>query len=218
MQSMLIWSSSIFQMRSRVWKWAWLIMDPMALKNSMKGKWKLLWCWDAFICACSLNTRSRSQVSRWSGLLSAVWLHRLHSAEMTLICFNTGHYISAMVMDFRHGSTALLTTSKRFKMPESLEEIPLLLPHVLKLLYNCSLITRSTVASIKLSTNTFNEDEEGHFLPPCFRPVEKSDKKRKRWRIGEYKDKFILHTFIIPFYASFSSEISFKCRLYISFA
>lgn len=90
-------------------------------------------------------------------------------------------WIVALRMRFDHGSVSLLSTSKRLKMPESIEEVPALLPPVLNLVYNCSQIIRKTAEYIDdvATSVSFGLSSEPTFIPPCFSPLAKANKKRK---------------------------------------
>lgn len=85
-------------------------------------------------------------------------------------------------MTFKKGSIALISSSERLKMPESIKQIPALLPPVLALVYNCAQTIKRTVDYIDDVSSRFCLDRNPvdlAFFPPCFVPVTKSDKKRK---------------------------------------
>ncbi|KAF1798340.1 hypothetical protein V8B55DRAFT_1176773 [Mucor lusitanicus] len=68
--------------------------------------------------------------------------------------------ITFMEMTFKHGSMALLTFSKRFKMPESLNELPHLLPPVLRAMYICAVVTKESADMIKRITSVALSNDE----------------------------------------------------------
>lgn len=86
-------------------------------------------------------------------------------------------------MSFKKGSVALISSSERLKMPESIKQTPALLPPVLALVYNCTKVIKSTVNYIDDVSSSFslnhNPAANLAFFPPCFVPVTKSNKKRK---------------------------------------
>ncbi|CEG83534.1 hypothetical protein RMATCC62417_17439 [Rhizopus microsporus] len=92
----------------------------------------------------------------------------------------SGVYITAMVASFDHGSTSFITMSKRLKMPESLDEMPFLLPPVLKLVYSCVQTTKtSTDKIIQKTRHRLQESEVECYFPPRFHKKEAPNKKRK---------------------------------------
>lgn len=60
-----------------------------------------------------------------------------------------GPYITVEIMTFNHGSIGLLNSSPRLKMPESIREVPYLLPSVLALVYNCAQVIKNTAQFLK---------------------------------------------------------------------
>lgn len=56
-----------------------------------------------------------------------------------------GSFITAEVMTFAKGSVGVLFSSSRLKMPENISEVPALLPPVLALVYNCTLIIKHSI-------------------------------------------------------------------------
>ena len=86
-------------------------------------------------------------------------------------------------MSFKKGSVALISSSERLKMPESIKQIPALLPPVLALVYNCTQAIKSTVNYIDDVSSSFslnrNPAANLGFFPPCFVPETKGNKKRK---------------------------------------
>lgn len=91
-------------------------------------------------------------------------------------------YISALQMSFKNGSIALISVSDRLKMPESIKEVPALLPPVLALVYNGSQVIKNTVDYIEDISSTFslNTTSDSAFFPPCFIPQTKDNKNKKR--------------------------------------
>ncbi|KAL0142701.1 hypothetical protein V8B55DRAFT_1563177 [Mucor lusitanicus] len=93
----------------------------------------------------------------------------------------SGMHISAVQMSFSLGSVSLVSLSKRYKVPESVKEIPALLPPVLALVYNCALIMKSTSEHLDDSQS---QPPPQTFFPPVFVPIVSSSncstgKKRK---------------------------------------
>lgn len=88
-------------------------------------------------------------------------------------------------MRLDRGSVALLVTTERLKMPESIEEIPALLPPVLNLVYNHAQTIKKTALYIDdvSSSVSFGSKSEPTFIPPCFVPSSKANKKRKSQEI-----------------------------------
>ncbi|CEP16821.1 hypothetical protein [Parasitella parasitica] len=84
-------------------------------------------------------------------------------------------------MRLHRGTVALLVTTKRLKMPESIEEVPALLPPVFNLVYTHAQTIKRTAAYIDdVSTSvSFGSKSELTFIPPCFAPSAKANKKRK---------------------------------------
>lgn len=96
-----------------------------------------------------------------------------------------GMHISAVQMSFSLGSVSLVSLSKRYKVPESVKEIPALLPPVLALVYNCALIMKSTSEHLDDVSSRVNLNPPPQtFFPPVFVPIVSSSncstgKKRK---------------------------------------
>lgn len=66
-------------------------------------------------------------------------------------------------------------------MPETVSEIPRLLPPVLNLVYNLNRVMKSTVDQLKdMNSSVFIEPETKFFLPPCFVPVANATTNKKR--------------------------------------
>lgn len=90
-------------------------------------------------------------------------------------------WIVGLKMKLDRGSVALLVTTKRLKMPESIEEVPALLPPVLNLVYSHAQTIKKTAEYIDdVSTSvSFGPNSELTLIPPCFVPLAKPNKKRK---------------------------------------
>lgn len=90
-------------------------------------------------------------------------------------------YITGLKMTFAHGSVSLLSKSKRLKVPESIEEVPVLLPPVLALTYNYARMIRKTVEYIDDTATSvdFGSSSEPNIFPPCFVPSSSFNKKKK---------------------------------------
>ncbi|KAL9538841.1 hypothetical protein MBANPS3_010643 [Mucor bainieri] len=91
-----------------------------------------------------------------------------------------GPYISAEVMTFK-GCVGVLYSSPRLKMPENIAEIPRLLPPVLALVFNCSIIMKETVQFLVGTAASVNLDpfaNSEYFFPDAYIPS-MSNKKRK---------------------------------------
>ncbi|KAI8982405.1 hypothetical protein BDF20DRAFT_866742 [Mycotypha africana] len=99
----------------------------------------------------------------------------------------SGTYISAQIMTCDKGSVALVGTSRRYHMPESVAEIPKRLPPVLKLVYNCAMAIQSTTNHLKAisASISLNEGSEVYF-PPCFLA---GDRKRTHQLLSRTNDK-----------------------------
>ncbi|KAI8095394.1 hypothetical protein BDF21DRAFT_488949 [Thamnidium elegans] len=93
----------------------------------------------------------------------------------------SGMWIVGLKMKLDRGSVALLVTTKRLKMPESIEEVPALLPPVLNLVYSHAQTIKKTAEYIDdVSTSvSFGPNSELTLIPPCFVPLAKPNKKRK---------------------------------------
>ncbi|KAL7333197.1 hypothetical protein PS15p_202131 [Mucor circinelloides] len=83
----------------------------------------------------------------------------------------SGMWIVGLKMRFDRGSVALLVTTKRLKMPESIEEVPALLPPVLNLVYGHAQTIKKTAEYIEdVSTSVSFGSNSELTLPPCFVP------------------------------------------------
>lgn len=69
-----------------------------------------------------------------------------------------GSFITAQVMAFTKGSVGILFSSPRLKMPENINQIPALLPPILALVYNCTLIVKETAQLLKDESTQINLD------------------------------------------------------------
>lgn len=86
----------------------------------------------------------------------------------------------ALKMRLDCGSVALLATTKRLKMPESIE-VSALLPPVLNLVYGHVQTIKKTAKYIDdVSTSvSFGSNSEPKFISSCFAPLAKANRKRK---------------------------------------
>lgn len=93
----------------------------------------------------------------------------------------SGMWIVGLKTRLDRGSVALLVTTKRLKMPESIEEVPALLPPVLNLVYSHAQTIKKTAEYIDdVSTSvSFGSNSELTLIPPCFVPLAKANKRRK---------------------------------------
>ena len=68
------------------------------------------------------------------------------------------------------GSTSLITRSKRLRLPETVADIPRLLPLVLKLVFNAAQIVKGTMNTIKEASTSvcLDNDNDLPFFPPCY--------------------------------------------------
>lgn len=72
-------------------------------------------------------------------------------------------------MTCNKGSVALVGTSQRYDMPEYPDEIPKLLPPVLKLAYNCAMVIENTISHLKTISSYITTDKGSEeYFPPCF--------------------------------------------------
>lgn len=97
-----------------------------------------------------------------------------------LISFMIGFNISGLLMTHDRGSIAMIKSTERLHMPESVAEIARLLPLVLKLVYNCAQVMRETTNFINDVASSVALDNNGLiYFPPCFVAAEINHKKRK---------------------------------------
>lgn len=83
-------------------------------------------------------------------------------------------------MTFDKGSVSLVSTSRRYRMPESVADIPRLLPPILKLVYNWAKVIEGTSQYIRSVSSTVRlDDDEEVYFPPCFVTENNSADKRK---------------------------------------
>ncbi|CEP16604.1 hypothetical protein [Parasitella parasitica] len=77
--------------------------------------------------------------------------------------------LTALLMTFE-GSTSLITRSKRLRLPETVADIPRLLPLVLKLIFNAAQIVKGTMNTIKEASISvcLDNDNDLPFFPPCY--------------------------------------------------
>ncbi|KAI7889218.1 uncharacterized protein EV154DRAFT_424253, partial [Mucor mucedo] len=89
--------------------------------------------------------------------------------------------IKALGLSFDNGSISLLSISDRLHMPETVSEIPRLLPPVLNFVYNLNRVLKSTVDQLKdMNSSVFIEPETKFFLPLSFVPVTNAAINKKR--------------------------------------
>lgn len=94
-----------------------------------------------------------------------------------------GSFITAQVMTFTKGSVGILFPSPRLKMPENISQIPALLPPILALVYNCTLIVKETAQLLKDESTQINLDpfkNSDDFFPNSFVPESKDSSKKKK--------------------------------------
>ncbi|CAO3657386.1 unnamed protein product [Mucor hiemalis] len=92
----------------------------------------------------------------------------------------SGFNISGLLVTHDRGSIAIIKSTERLHMPESVAEIPRLLPPVLKLAYNCAQVMSETTNSINdVASSVALNDSELIYFPPCFVAAEINHKKRK---------------------------------------
>ncbi|KAI9483729.1 MAG: hypothetical protein EXX96DRAFT_632359 [Benjaminiella poitrasii] len=81
----------------------------------------------------------------------------------------SGLNLTALLMTFE-GSTSLITRSKRLRLPETVADIPRLLPLVLKLIFNAAQTVKGTMNTIKEASTSvcLDNDNDLPFFPPCY--------------------------------------------------
>ncbi|KAI8983914.1 hypothetical protein BDB01DRAFT_790637 [Pilobolus umbonatus] len=93
----------------------------------------------------------------------------------------SGLSITGMGMSFNNGSVALLSSSNRLHMPESVAEIPRLLPPILNLIYNINRMLKCTVEELKnINSSVCIENDMDLYFPPCFVPAAAATIIKKR--------------------------------------
>ncbi|KAL0138993.1 hypothetical protein V8B55DRAFT_1519821, partial [Mucor lusitanicus] len=71
--------------------------------------------------------------------------YKIKASKVKIVPFIIhGSFITAQVMTFTKGSVGLLLSSPRLKMPQNVSEVPALLPPILALVYNCTLIIKNS--------------------------------------------------------------------------
>ncbi|KAG0932794.1 hypothetical protein G6F30_010571 [Rhizopus arrhizus] len=121
---------------------------------------------------------SMSKVCRKQSSESAdlVFKHLSHKIG----CLEIGFNISGLLMTHDRGSIAMIKSTERLHMPESVAEIARLLPPVLKLVYNCAQVMRETTNFINdIASSVALDNNELIYFPPCFVAAEINHKKRK---------------------------------------
>ncbi|KAI9258418.1 hypothetical protein EDC94DRAFT_171179 [Helicostylum pulchrum] len=94
-----------------------------------------------------------------------------------------GSFITAQVMTFTKGSVGILFSSPRLKMPENISQVPALLPPILALVYNCTLVIKETAQLLKdesthINLNPFKNSD--YFFPDSFVPESKNSSKKRK--------------------------------------
>ncbi|GAA5796066.1 hypothetical protein HPULCUR_001435 [Helicostylum pulchrum] len=89
----------------------------------------------------------------------------------TMSFIMNGSFITAQVMTFTKGSVGILFSSPRLKMPENISQVPALLPPILALVYNCTLVIKETAQLLKdesthINLNPFTNSD--YFFPDSF--------------------------------------------------
>ncbi|KAI9030033.1 hypothetical protein CLU79DRAFT_802601 [Phycomyces nitens] len=81
----------------------------------------------------------------------------------------SGLNLTALLMTFE-GSTSLITRSKRLRFPETVADIPRLLPLVLKLVFNAAQIIKGTINTVKEASTSvcLDNDNDLPYFPPCY--------------------------------------------------
>lgn len=90
-----------------------------------------------------------------------------------------GSCLNASIMTFENGVVGLVSSSDRIKMPTNIKEVPRLLPAAMRLVYNSSLVIKSTVEYLGDVYGSEGNVDISYF-PPSFEPIaELMNKKRK---------------------------------------
>ncbi|CEG67343.1 hypothetical protein RMATCC62417_03787 [Rhizopus microsporus] len=81
----------------------------------------------------------------------------------------SGLNLTALLMTFED-STSLITRSKRLRLPETVADIPRLLPLVLKLVFNAAQIVKGSMNTIKEASTSvcLDNDNDLPFFSPCY--------------------------------------------------
>lgn len=164
-------------------------MEQMGQKNCKNWSWKVLrWC-EAFASRWLTNTRSKRTKSKLCHSLSMVSQKQNYQQITTVRSLSAyanlaiGSFITAQVMTFTKGSVGILFSSPRLKMPENISQIPALLPPILALVYNCTLIIKETAQLLKdesrhINLNPFRNSD--YFFPDSFVPESKDSLKKRK--------------------------------------
>ncbi|KAG1169600.1 hypothetical protein G6F36_012055 [Rhizopus arrhizus] len=109
--------------------------------------------------------------------------------------------ISVEIMTFGHGSVGLLYTSPRLKMPESIGEVPRLLPPALSLIYNYAQVIKNTSQFLGKNTaevnlNPFSNID--YFFPPSFVPGTSNSPKKRKASSSQTVSALFYPCFIFP--------------------
>ncbi|CAO0798091.1 unnamed protein product [Mucor circinelloides] len=98
--------------------------------------------------------------------------YKIKANKIKIVSFIiNGSFITAQVMTFTKGSVGILFSSPRLKMPENISQIPALLPPILALVYNCTLIVKETAQLLKDESTQINLDpfeSSDYFFPNSF--------------------------------------------------
>ncbi|KAL0073762.1 hypothetical protein F4703DRAFT_1745744 [Phycomyces blakesleeanus] len=110
--------------------------------------------------------------------------YKIKANKIKIVSFIiNGSFITAQVMTFTKGSVGILFFSPRLKMPENISQVPALLPPILTLVYNCTLIIKETAQLLKdesthVNLNPFKNSD--YFFPNSFVPESKDSSKKKK--------------------------------------
>lgn len=133
-----------------------------------------------------------------------------------------GPYITVEIMTFGHGSVGQLYTSPRLKMPESIGEVPRLLPPALSLIYNYAQVIKNTSQFLgknidEVNLNPFSNID--YFFPPSFVPgASNSPKKRKASSSQTVYALFYLYFIFPPMRLTLIGTINIYNTYYFSYA
>ncbi|KAI9468474.1 MAG: hypothetical protein EXX96DRAFT_513026 [Benjaminiella poitrasii] len=109
--------------------------------------------------------------------------YKIKANKIKIVSFIiNGSFIIAQALTFTKGSVGILFSSPRLKMPENISQVPALLPPILALVYNCTLIIKETVQLLKdesthVNLNPFKNSD--YFFPDSFAPESKDSSKKK---------------------------------------
>ncbi|KAL7329115.1 hypothetical protein PS15p_207272 [Mucor circinelloides] len=110
--------------------------------------------------------------------------YKIKANKIKIVSFViNGSFITVQVMTFTKGSVGILFSSPRLKMPENISQIPALLPPILALVYNCTLIVKETAQLLKDESTQINLDpfeNSDYFFPNSFVPSQKTFQKKRK--------------------------------------